>query len=216
MPGTAKVNGSWRDIAGVSANVNGAWQEIAEGYTKVNGAWQQWFASGGPAFELIQNISTSSSSVTFSNLDTFGYSHLQLRYAVNADANVGGAVDLQLQFNNDSNFNYSYRYIAGRGSSVQAFSDISSNESIRITDTVPAIQAPDTNGIGIIDLLDYNNSNKKTTIRGTWSVVDRTMDTRFQGLVVGSWHNTATVTDFKVGTFYNFDNATFSLYGIKG
>jgi len=48
-PGKVNINGTWKDVAEVSAKVNGAWKEVIEAYSKVNGTWQQWF-------ELIQSV----------------------------------------------------------------------------------------------------------------------------------------------------------------
>jgi hypothetical protein len=45
MPGSVKVGGSWKTVAGASVKVGGAWKTVAAGYTKVGGVWKQWLSS---------------------------------------------------------------------------------------------------------------------------------------------------------------------------
>ena len=80
-PGKVNINGTWKDVAEVSAKVNGAWKTVTEGYNKVNGTWQQWFASSQPAYELITTVLAdgTSTSIAIANIPQ-DYEHLELVY----------------------------------------------------------------------------------------------------------------------------------------
>jgi hypothetical protein len=45
MPGSSRVNGTWRTVTGLSVKVGGTWRTATSGFVKVGGTWRQWFAS---------------------------------------------------------------------------------------------------------------------------------------------------------------------------
>lgn len=45
MPGSTKVNGSWKTASGLSVKVGGTWRTATSAFIKVGGVWKQWFAS---------------------------------------------------------------------------------------------------------------------------------------------------------------------------
>ena len=45
MPGSTKVNGSWKTASGLSVKVSGTWRTATSAFIKVGGVWKQWFAS---------------------------------------------------------------------------------------------------------------------------------------------------------------------------
>lgn len=87
MPASAKVNGTWRDLASVSAKVNGSWQEIVNAYSKVNGVWQETFSSGSPpTYNLIASAVTgTTASFSFTNIDQ-SYDDLYVHIRNNNDS----------------------------------------------------------------------------------------------------------------------------------
>jgi hypothetical protein len=45
MPGSTKVNGSWKTASGLSVKVGGTWRTATSAFINVGGVWKQWFAS---------------------------------------------------------------------------------------------------------------------------------------------------------------------------
>ena len=99
MPASAKVNGTWRDLALVSAKVNGSWKDVVEGYSKVNGTWQQWFVSANPAMEQIATVEVTSAvnEISISNIPS-GYRNLRLIARLSPTTST--SANLRLRMNN--------------------------------------------------------------------------------------------------------------------
>lgn len=57
MPGSTKVNGSWKTASGLSVKVGGTWRTATSAFIKVGGVWKQWFAS-----VITDNFSRSSTA----------------------------------------------------------------------------------------------------------------------------------------------------------
>ena len=145
-------------------------------------------------------------TITFNNIPQ-GYKHLQIRAIAKAS---GTNFNPKMQFNGDTNTNYSWHYIYGSGSSVPAGSGV--NQAF-LYSSVISTDAGMYNGF-IIDILDYNNTNKFKTTREL-SGVDKNGGGEIT-FFSGNWRSTAPITSI---TFSNgtFDQHTrFSLYGIKG
>ena len=45
MPGSVKVNNSWKTATGLSVKVAGTWRTATSAFVNVGGVWKQWFAS---------------------------------------------------------------------------------------------------------------------------------------------------------------------------
>ena len=163
-------------------------------------------------------LSSTSSTITFSSIPST-YKHLQIRYiARNSAANTDGYQ--AIQFNGDStNGNYYfYHFLEGVGTSVSVSSG-GTNAGILAGRNAGASATSGVFGAGIIDILDYTNTNKNTVVRvltgsdnnGSGNVLD---------LSSGFWLNTAAVTSISLVAGlggYNFVSGTqFALYGIKG
>ena len=155
--------------------------------------------------------SGGSSTITFSSIPST-YTHLQIR-ALSLSAS--GTPEITINFNNDTGgSNYSQHALYGTGSSVGAYAATSQTFMITWQGAGGSTSNPGTN---IIDILDYKNTNKYTTMR---SFTGR--DNNGSGTVSlnsGVWLNNAAITTItlKTQTAVNFaEYSSFALYGIKG
>lgn len=156
----------------------------------------------------------SSGTITFSSISGT-YSHLQVRY-IGRVTNSDTADNIFMQFNSDTGSNYAWHYLLGDGGSTAA-SGAASQSKILSGRVSAATAGSDVMGVGVIDILDYSNSNKYKTAR-----VLTGQDRNGGGVVTlhsGLWQNTAAVTSITItnGSATNFTTTTqFALYGIKG
>jgi hypothetical protein len=172
------------------------------------------------SFESIATVTLNSTQATvnFTSIPST-YKHLQIRYiARNSAANTDGYQ--AIQFNGDStNGNYYfYHFIEGVGTSVSVSSG-GTNAGILAGRNSGASATSGVFGAGVIDILDYTNTNKNTVVRvltgsdnnGSGNVLD---------LSSGFWLNTAAVTSISLlaglGGYSFVSGTQFALYGIKG
>jgi hypothetical protein len=162
------------------------------------------------SYESIATITPSGVSTFSFNSIPSTYKHLQIRYITE---NSNAAYYVLATFNSDTSANYPYHLMAGSGSSL------TSDGGTAITNlNLPrnAVTNP-FYGAGIMDILDYQNTNKYKTVRsfggytqnGTGQYVD------FNS---GVWGNTNAITSIQfsvlAGTYTG--GSHFALYGIKG
>lgn len=153
------------------------------------------------------------STVSFSSIPST-YQHLQIRY-INRDTNSGTADNpLNMQFNGDtSNGNYKVHRMQGNGSTTGA-------DAYSYPIAATGVSNNNTNtfyAAGVIDVLDYANTNKYKTVKSLsgW-------DSNGSGiawLMSELWMNTSAVSSltfsfFSGGNFGQY--SSFALYGIKG
>jgi hypothetical protein len=173
-------------------------------------------AAATSAYESIATttVSTSVSSITFSSIPAT-YTHLQLRWIARSDrAATQDFVDIRL--NSDTGANYAVHLLYGDGAAASAAAYVS-NTSVGLVFMPGATATASVFGVGVMDILDYTNTNKYTTTRILGGA-----DINGSGRIVlgsGVWMNTAAVTTLTIIT----DNAStytqyskFALYGIKG
>lgn len=181
-----------------------------------------FFATAGAgaaagAFELIstQVLASSASSVTFSSIPQT-YKHLQIRVvARSATTNVF----ISARLNGDTAANYATHSLFGEGGgSVTSGADAPNRDFALALPYADSSDAASAFGASCIDILDYTNSSKNTTLRGLGGFATRQIR-----LSSGFWNNTAAVTSvtlFNVNSPLNSSNfganSRFSLYGIKG
>ena len=176
-------------------------------------------AAGGGSYELISTtlISTNTSSVTFSNLDTLDYRHLQFRIAVrNSFTGFAGIRNVNVRLNGDSGTNYRGHILEGNGSAVQS-NDTGATTALRIQSVAPDNDTTaNVFGVLVADILDYKSPNKNTTMRAL-SGNALSGNNRIT-LTSSFWNNTAAVTTMEVSfdTFNAVAGSRISLYGIKG
>ena len=152
--------------------------------------------------------SGGSSTITFSSIPST-YTHLQIRGIARTATNVS----LGLRFNSDTGSNYSRHYLNGNGTSAAAGGGASSTSAYAGTTATLASAF----GANVIDILDYKDTNKYTTVR-TLSGGDNN-GSGFVQFMSGSWRNTNAVTSIDIiqvdgDSFTQY--TTFALYGIKG
>lgn len=149
------------------------------------------------------------STVTFSSIPST-YKHLQIRlYAGtdNADANIIA------RFNSDSGTNYNLHYLYGDGSAAAAGA-AANNTSINAGYVAPNL----TNifGVGIVDILDYADTNKFKTTR-TLTGYDRNASGNLLVFYSGAWRSTSAINSISLiaqgGNFKQYSSV--ALYGIK-
>lgn len=150
-----------------------------------------------------------SSSITFSSIPS-GYTHLQLRTFTNNPT----ALTTTTRFNSDSNANYSFHFVSGNGSAIelQGVANTTSIANITYASNV-------TNNFfaGVIDILDYANTNKNKTVRSLtgWDTNSTNGSIHLRS---GAWYSTSAITSITIaadaGSFSQY--SSFALYGIRG
>jgi len=159
-------------------------------------------------------LEADATSVTFSGIPTT-YEHLQLRLSCRSDRADLHDV-LLLQFNSDTGTGattYSSHWMDGSATSATA--NLSTDSYFFVGWPVPAAQrAAAQYGPMNIDILDYRNTNKNTTVMG---VMGRSDGGRVEfGSMV--WDSTAAVTSIFLDIAYgtNFVRGSeFTLYGLN-
>ena len=173
------------------------------------------------AMDSIATITVGSggaSTVTFSSIPST-YAHLQIRAFVQTNRGTYATDSYYLQFNNDTGSNYNYGWIRGNGSTAAAYHYPSAQTMAYVESASGTTVSPNAFGGAVIDILDYQNTNKYKTIR-TLSGTDVNGTVAGYGgfvyLSSGLWMNTSAITSIKItgdSTFQNY--TTFALYGIK-
>ena len=186
--------------------------------SRVSTYTQSW-VGGEPDFGVFESIATttlgsSTSTVTFSSIPAT-YKHLQIRYMARTDRANNEDIVL-VRFNSDTGSNYSRHFLYGDGASVGVGG--AANQTYILTDGCTGASATSgIFGVGLVDVVDYANTNKFKTLRGLTAY-----DRNGGGLVVvnsGNWRSTSaitsiTITSFNSANFVQYSH--FALYGIKG
>lgn len=171
-----------------------------------NTVWNPFEPVG--AYESLSAItvpSGGSSAIVFNSIPSI-YKHLQIRFISRSS---GGAYNPFIQFNGDTSANYAWHYLDGPGSTV------TSGGAGNQTNILMAGISGNANifAAGIIDILDYANTNKNKTVKFLLGT-----DLNGSGAVdlwSGLWNSTAAINSITM----NFSSAEFSnyaIYGIKG
>jgi hypothetical protein len=172
------------------------------------------------AYDALATVTVPSgglASVTFAGIPT-GYKHLQIRYSART-ANSYQFDFTNMIFNDDSTNNtYLNHMFSGNGASAQS-------EYFGIGGGLygMGITAGNTNtsgvfGTGVIDILDYSNTNKNKTIKAFSGFNNNDSNNGRQvALSAGLWLNTQAVNVINLnGNGANLlQNSTFALYGVK-
>jgi len=156
--------------------------------------------------------STSPSSVTFSGIPQT-YQHLQLRYLARRSDAVGTS-GISIQINGDGGANY-VRNELYQGNTTAATSSATGQTQMAVGYMTGSTANAGSFGVGVIDILDYANTNKNTVVRALTGANNNGAGN--SNISTGVWLNTAAVTSFTFiigGTFVN--NCVFALYGIEG
>ncbi len=179
------------------------------------------FASQGRvaanSYESIATVtvgSGGSSAATFSSIPST-FKHLQVRlFAKSNRADQNEAIGIQ--FNSDTGNNYGSHGLWGDGSSTAAAQLNYPASAISLPWVAGNSNGSSVFGVSVIDIFDYTNTNKYTTVRGL-----NGYDNNGNGqaaLGSGLWSNTAAVTTVTVKPFYGSlwnQYSQIALYGIK-
>jgi len=176
-------------------------------------------AAAATSFESIATVSVGSggsSSITFSSIPAT-YSHLQIRLLARAGRSnaAGGYLFMQL----NGSFMTAYHWLYGTGSTVisQAGSGGLGNDSAIVT--VPGSTAgANIFGAGVIDILDYANTNKTKVARILSG--DDLNGSGIMSFTSTLLNSTSAITSITFGSVDGVGNipqySHFALYGIKG
>lgn len=151
--------------------------------------------------------SSGTTSIEFTNIPQ-NYTHLQIRAIAKAS---GSNFNPKMQFNSDTNTNYSWHVLYGEGSGVGTV-NAGATQSF-IYNSIMVIDANMYN-VFIINILDYANTNKfKTTME--MSGCDRNGGGEIAAWS-GNWRSTSAISSIKFsnGTFSQYSQ--YALYGIRG
>ena len=157
--------------------------------------------------------SGGASSITFSSIPST-YKHLQIRYIAKWTDTTTTYSIMNFTFNGDTAANYSNHQLYGNGGSAGA--GASTSASSNIAPWVPYNTYTNVFGAGIVDILDYADTNKYKTSR-VLGGFDKNGDGVI-GLLSCSWRNTAAVTSVTFSFSANniAQYSQFALYGLKG
>jgi hypothetical protein len=169
----------------------------------------QQAAVAAGAYDLLETtvLGTTATSVSFSSLSSTysAYKHLQLRMVASSD--VDQVVNLRM--NGITTAVYSRHILRGDGGSVVSSNSINQG-FIRLSETKATanIFTP-----MVVDILDFNDANKNTTVRclsGLWA------DTYIE-FISGVYRQTTAVDSLTISVPANnfIAGSRFSLYGIK-
>ena len=160
-------------------------------------------------------LEAAAASVTFSSLGS--YEHLQIRGGAHTDAAGAGYNAFYIQFNGDTAANYSVHYVRGyNGSNVATSVSTGSTYIFCGLEPGPGGDAQ-AYGTAIIDIFDYRNANKNTTICHTPAIAAAAGGSTEVQLGSGLWSSTAAVTSLALTPQSgNFQRGTeFTLYGLN-
>ena len=175
-------------------------------------------AAATNSYESIATVTVGSggqAAATFSSIPST-FKHLQIRIlgkSNRADQNEA----IGIQFNSDTGNNYGSHGLWGDGGSAAAAQLNYPASAISLPWIAGNSNGSSVFGVSVIDILDYTNTNKYTTVRGL-----NGYDNNGNGqaaLGSGLWSNTAAITTVTVKPFYGSlwnQYSHIALYGIKG
>jgi hypothetical protein len=153
-------------------------------------------------------------SITFAGLPQSGYSHLQVR--IFARTNRASTRDgIKLRLNSDNGTNYAQHNVFADGSTISA-TGYPSEPEMALDSVSAATASANMFGSIVVDILDYANANKTTTVR-SFGGNDGNGDGKIN-FTSNLWNNTAAVNTLYfapyTGTSFN-QYSSFALYGVK-
>jgi hypothetical protein len=188
---------------------------LQNGFIKYNELWDGRTAVG--SMEAIGSITLTSdaSTITFQNIPaTFKDLHIRCLLRTNRSGTTDAT---KLTFNNDSGANYSMHGIYASGAGSPAAQGYANYNWIWIERAAGNTAAASTFGALILDVVDYQNTNKFKTVRSLGGI-----DLNGSGEIYyssGNWRNSVNaISSFtfapNVGTTF-VTGSTIFLYGVK-
>lgn len=181
------------------------------------------FLAGNTAFnpssyESIASVTVGSggtSTITFSSIPST-YTHLQVRWISRNTSSGNNNFNMVIN-NNTTALTYTFHSLEANGTSAGAYGESNlRGEAIQVGMQATASNSSSIFGAGIIDILDYTNTNKYKTTR-CFTGYDANGSGSFR-LNSHLWNNTSAINrlDFSntQGSFVEYTQV--ALYGIKG
>ena len=169
--------------------------------------------------EAIETIylEADAASVTFSSLGS--YEHLQLRISAKSDRTSAVNDDVELNFNGISTSTYSQHRMTGQDTTPAADSATGAT-FIKVSSIQAAASVSGAANYGgvIVDILDYLNGAKNTTVMGTSGLTAAPIGRNRAAFFSGLWDNVAAVTSIVLAPSggSNFVRGSeFTLYGLN-
>lgn len=174
-------------------------------------------AAPAGAFDLLETtlISTSTASVTFSNLNNYSaYRHLQLRMVVRG-AGANSLRNMTMRLNGETTNYIKQHRLNGNGATVTSSYD-SQQDSLDLGEVPNNTATANSFGAIITDILDFSQTTKNKTIRSFSGRVDG--NSTVVNFVSNARLSTSAITSIELKLNLNSLGAfsRFSLYGIKG
>jgi hypothetical protein len=156
----------------------------------------------------------SSGTITFSDISS-AYTHLQIRGIMRSNW-ASDNVQVSLRFNGDSGGTYSTHQLYNTGSGTGVAGQFLSTTYIEGGQATGANALASVNGVTVIDILDYKNTNKFKTTRSI-SGNNRNGGGIFI-LSSGTWRSNNAINSITINAGAGSWTTTtqFALYGIKG
>ena len=178
--------------------------------------------------EAIQTtyLEADATSVTFDISSSPGntYEHLQLQIHAKSDRTGSTNDDVALNFNGDTGSNYSHHRMMGSGTAETA-SATAGGAYIKVSSiqAVASLSGATNYGGVIVDILDYRNGSKNTTVSGRGSLTEAPIGSNRATFFSGLWVKTggyvsAAVTSIVLEpvTGTNFIRGSeFTLFGLN-
>ena len=168
------------------------------------------------SYESLQTVTVGAggaSSIDFTSIPGT-YTHLQIRFIGKSSNQATAADNLAFRFNSDTGGNYTRHYLDGSGTSATAGANTGVSQ-VYSTISQSSATYPSTFGVGVLDILDYGNTNKYTTTRALSGVDFNGTGGAIQ-FTSGLWLNTAAITNINIralsGNLTQYSE--FSLYGM--
>lgn len=169
-------------------------------------------------------LGSTQSTISFSSIPQ-NYKHLQVRGIVRSTyVRAGGSqtgVAMYLRVGNNGTIytsNYAWGELYGTGTSVLSFHAGTQTIMVTADQSIPsANSASQFYGPNVIDILDYTNTNKATTLRALSGLNQNGSGVTNVNLFSAAYFGTQAITDLQFTTDSDFAaGTTLSLYGIKG
>jgi hypothetical protein len=173
-------------------------------------------------YESIQTVivgGTAPTSIDFTSIPST-YKHLQVRWIGRITPSTSDE-NLAIQVGNgsvDTGSNYSVHYMYGAGGVNASTGGSGSQTSTNIGRVTGATAAANVFGTGVLDLPDYQNTNKQKTFTSLSGSTGN--GTGIVWEVSGSWRSTAAIDTIKFIHLYGSGGfaqySQFELFGIRG
>jgi hypothetical protein len=189
---------------------------IQDGLPKFDNLWDGKTATSSiDTLGVVAVGSAGAATVEFTSIPST-YTHLQIRFIARKNGSLNDTTNILMNFNGSSSAVYNDHYLLGNGSDASASGSSGSVTRIASIYFAGGGMTANTFGAGVIDILDYANTNKYKTTRqlsGVSSNAGSTIDYILFGS--GVYNQTSAISSITL-TGSNFvQHSFFALYGIK-